>query len=135
MPSALKACCALLVCLGLLASCVSEQSPDVADRFLAAVKQDDNAAAYAMTAKAFQQTARPEQLEIFVRSYRLAEIAETHWESERFEGGNGTLQGKATLEDGSEIDLTIELIQEEEQWKILQLTSSSEPASKSEGPG
>ncbi|MCB1605565.1 MAG: hypothetical protein KDI71_01115 [Xanthomonadales bacterium] len=98
---------------------------EAGDQFLTALSKGENEQAYQLTSKAFQQSARPEQLAIFAKTYGLDRIRTTSWSSRSFENNSGKLVGSATLDDGSEISLEIELIHEDEAWKILHVSSKS----------
>lgn len=128
MKTVLKVLAAIVLFIALLIGIAFWSTSGVTeagDRFIAALNSGDNDAAYELTSKAFKQSARPEHLAIFAKNYGLDRIQSTSWSSRSFENSSGELFGTATLDDGTEINLNIDLIHENDEWKVLHVSSDT----------
>jgi len=126
MKTVLKVLAAIVLFFALIIGIVfwaTSGVTEAGDRFITALSSGDNDAAYELTSKAFKQSARPEQLAIFAKDYGLDRIGSTSWSSRSFENNSGELIGTATLDDGTEINLNIDLIYENDEWKVLHVSS------------
>lgn len=95
---------------------------DAADRFLALAAEGKDHEAYLATAAAFQaQQDEP----AFVRTMRqlgLDDYASASWPNRSIANNEATLEGSVTTKGGAVIPITMKLIEEQGEWKVLGLT-------------
>jgi hypothetical protein len=89
-----------------------------ADQFFATARGGDPNATYAATSTQLHSVTTPEQLDGFIKQYRLNQVADTSWSSRSFENNIGNVQGSVTLDDGSVVPLSIQLVKEGDAWKV-----------------
>ena len=91
---------------------------NAADQFFATARGGDPKAVYAATSAQLHGVTTPEQLDGFIKQYRLNQVADTNWNSRSFENNIGNVQGSVTLDDGTVVPLSIQLVKEGEDWKV-----------------
>ena len=89
-----------------------------ADKFYATARTGTPQQVYGLTATALQNVTTPEQLAAYIETNRFNQVAETSWSSRSIENSLGRVEGTLTLDDGGEIPVTMELVQEGEDWKV-----------------
>ena len=97
---------------------------NAADQFFATARGGDPKAVYAATSTQLQAVTTPEQLDGFIKQYRLNQVADTTWNSRSFENNIGSVQGSVTLDDGSAVPLSIQLVKEGEVWKVSRIDTA-----------
>lgn len=88
------------------------------DDFFAAAQNDNMDAAYALLSEDFQAGTSKEGLQSYLAANALDNVQETSWSSRSITGSTGELKGTVTTADGSEIPLTLRLINSEAGWRI-----------------
>ena len=91
---------------------------DAADAFFATARGGDPKAVYAATSTQLHNVTTAEQLDGFIKQYRLNQVADTTWNSRSFENNVGNVEGTVTLDDGSVVPLSIQLVKEGDVWKV-----------------
>jgi hypothetical protein len=95
------------------------------DDFFAAAQNDDMDAAYALLSEDFQNGTSKEGLRAYLAANALDNVKETSWSSREIAGSTGELEGTVTTLDGSEIPLTLRLINSEAGWRINAIVKES----------
>jgi len=91
---------------------------NAADRFFATARTGDPKAIYAATSTQLHGVTTPEHLDGFIKQTRLNQVADTNWNSRSFENNIGNVQGTVTLDDGSVVPLSVQLVKEGADWKV-----------------
>jgi len=73
---------------------------------------------YALTSAELQNTTDAEQLASFIKANRFDQVAETSWSSRSIESNVGKLEGSLTLDDGGVIPVELQLVNEDDGWKV-----------------
>lgn len=95
---------------------------EATDEFFSLLKQDKVEEAYEMTSEEFQASTSQEEFKSFLSKTSLGEFQSADWNSrQRGSGGEGTLEGTVHTTSGGNIPITVKLIKENEEWKILNL--------------
>lgn len=96
---------------------------DEAERFLALLAQEDFARAYAATATPFRARMNETAFTAAVRQLGLTDNASASWSSRSVENNNkATLIGVVVTKQRSRIPVTLMLVKEEGEWKVLSLS-------------
>jgi len=91
---------------------------DAADDFFAAANEGNYERAYGLTSQQLQGQIDAPGLEAFLIENGLDEVTETSWSSRSIQNDTGELEGTVTTQSGGTIPITMELIQEGEDWRI-----------------
>jgi len=92
-----------------------------ADDFFLAVQEQDMAKAYSHLSKDFQAGTSEEELTQYLQSTSIAKVVSSSWSSRTVNLGKGKLEGSLTTDTGAEFPVTLELVKEDDQWKIYSL--------------
>lgn len=111
---------------------VTSAMPEAADRFFAAVRTNDMAAARAELSEEFRASTDTASLQQYLKSNGLADVVETEWNSRKFENKRGELEGSVLTADGGRIPLTMVFVEENEAWKILAISRSAAGVSQTQ---
>ncbi|MHA7818326.1 MAG: nuclear transport factor 2 family protein [Erythrobacter sp.] len=91
---------------------------DVADEFFAAAYEGDYDNAHSLTSQRLQEQGSPEALERFLTEQGLDKVTETSWSSRNIQNSQGSLEGTVTTESGANIPILVELVSENDEWRI-----------------
>lgn len=95
---------------------------ETTDKFFSLLKQDKVEKAYELTSEEFQASTSKEEFKTFLTKTSLDEFQSATWNSrQRGSGGEGTLEGTIRTESGGNIPVTVKLVKENGEWKILNL--------------
>ncbi len=95
---------------------------DASGKFMDALKNDAPGLAYEMSSTGFKEQGTSEQFEEFVKSNAvLAEIESYSLNSFNMENDYGSARGTITSKSGSVSPVLIELVNENNQWKVLNI--------------
>ena len=89
-----------------------------ADKFFETARSGDAESVYALTSAELHNTTSAEQLAAFIELNRFDQVAETSWSSRSIDGGLGRVEGSVTLDDGGVVPLTMQLVKENDGWKV-----------------
>ena len=92
-----------------------------ADQFLATLARGDSKAAYLQTSSTFRTAQSEPDFEAVIGALGLKEFQSAFWNSRAVENNLATVEGSIQLRSGGTTRLTIKLIKEDGQWKILSL--------------
>lgn len=106
----------------------------VGDDFFAAVKAGDMDKAYSTLSVAFRAETSDEELRAYLSASRMDKVSETSWGNRSISSGRGKLVGTLTTTDGGTVPVEIDLIKEQDQWKIYALRTTAQPAGVGYGP-
>jgi TIR domain/Domain of unknown function (DUF4864) len=95
---------------------------DDAERFLALVAKGDLHHAYVFTASALQAQGSEESFAAHVRRLGLLDNASATWTSREIQNNQATLSGSVTTKQRSTVPLTITLLKEGGEWRVLSLS-------------
>lgn len=96
---------------------------DETERFLALIAQDKIEEAYQSTATGFRSQQDSASFAATVKGIGLTRYASASWTNRQIENNRATLEGSVTTTDGGTIPLTIKLVSEGDEWKVLSLTT------------
>ncbi len=109
----------VLVALSLTAALfLTRGIADTADEFFAAVERNDMGAAYAKLSQGFQSGTSESELARFLDQQKMRSVIATSWSSRQIENQTGSLRGSLTTASDGTIPITIELIKEQDEWRI-----------------
>ncbi len=114
-------CLGLIMFVGLIVGVVFWATggiTDTADEFFAAAKDGDYEKAYSLTSQQLQGQTDQAGLEAYLTESGLNEVTDTSWSSRSMENNTAELDGTVTTASGGEIEVTMELIKEGEDWRI-----------------
>jgi hypothetical protein len=95
---------------------------EVADQFFAEVKAGNVANAYEhYLSEDFRAATTLEELESFLEKTALSNYSGASWSSRSISGDQGKLEGSIETADGGTIPITIDLVKENDEWKILSI--------------
>ena len=94
---------------------------ETADGFFLALKAGDQAKARTYLAEEFRASTTDEELKRFVEKSALAHYESASWTTRSIENSRGDLAGTVTTESGGSIPMSISLVKEGGEWKILSL--------------
>ena len=95
--------------------------PKAADALFSLVAQGRVDEAYQSTAAEFRAATSAEDFASFLESTALAGYQSASWTSRSVKNNTGELEGTITTKDGGQIPVTIDLVKEGGDWKILAL--------------
>ena len=90
----------------------------VADDFFTAIQNDDIDTAYTYLSSSFQDSTSPDELQGYLVANNLSDYQDSRWSSRSVENNQGRLEGSVTTTSGEIIPLSINLIEQEDGWKI-----------------
>lgn len=96
---------------------------EASERFLALLAQDKIEEAYQSTATAFRSQQDAASFATTVKAIGLTRYASASWSNREIQNNRATLEGSVTTTDGGTIPLTIQLVSEGDEWKVLGLTT------------
>jgi len=99
---------------------------DAADAFFVALRNGDVASARKYLAEDFNASTSDEQLREFVKNSALGDYESASWSSRGIVNSRGNLEGTLNTRTGGSIPMRIELVKENDGWRIYSL---SKPAS------
>ena len=94
---------------------------DDAEKFLALVAKSDLHSAYGLTSSAFQAQLSEESFADQVKRLGLLDNASATWTSREIKNNQATLSGSVTTKQRGTIPLTMTLVKEDGNWKVLSL--------------
>jgi len=118
-------CCAglgIALFVGLIISVVfyaTSGITDTAEEFFAAANEGDYSKAYSLTSQQLQSQTDEAGLASFLAANSLDQVVDSSWGSRSIENDRGKLTGTVTTQSGAAIPLTVELVSEGEDWKII----------------
>lgn len=89
-----------------------------ADGFLTSVANGDNQAARSFMSVEFSNSLADTELESLIAENEFNQFAFSNWQQRSVENGVGELEGSMTTKSGVEIPMTVQLIEEQGNWKI-----------------
>ncbi|WP_299192577.1 hypothetical protein [uncultured Erythrobacter sp.] len=92
---------------------------DTADEFFAAANEGDYEEAYSLTSQQLQAQTDVAGLEQFLTTNGLNQVVDTSWSSRSIENDRGEVTGTVTTAGGGSIPVSVDLIYEGEEWKII----------------
>ena len=94
------------------------------ETFFTSIKDDQTDTAYESTSKQFKLVISKQQFQDYVALYEIKKFKSFRWSSRNTNVATVsivTLAGTARKEDGTNVPLSIQLIKEEKEWKILSI--------------
>lgn len=92
-----------------------------ADNFFALVKQNRFEDAYQSTAADFQKSTSFDQFQEFLKGTGLVKFQSSFWNSRSIENSLGKVSGTITTSDQQTVRLEIQFVQENGQWRVLNM--------------
>lgn len=108
---------------------------EASEKFLALVAQEKFEEAYQSTATGFRSQQDAAGFAATVKQIGLTRYASASWSNRHIENNRATLEGSVTTTDGGTIPLTIELVSENDEWKVLGLTAPTAGAAIADRAG
>jgi hypothetical protein len=96
---------------------------DAGERFLALLAQDRIEEAYASTATSFRGQQTEASFAAAVRAIGLTRYESASWSNREIQNDRARLEGSVTTTDGGTIPLTVTLVSEGDEWKVLGLST------------
>jgi hypothetical protein len=96
---------------------------EAGEQFLTLISEERMQEAYAETAAAFQSQQDVASFTAIVTEIGLTDYESASWTNRQIQNNRATLEGSVTTVDGGTIPLTIELVSENDEWKVLGLTA------------
>lgn len=90
----------------------------VGDKFFDAASKGDVDGAYSQLASEFKAGTSKDELMTFLDSLQVGELESVEWGERSFSGGQGNMVGTLKLQGGGSVPLSIDMIKEDEGWKI-----------------
>lgn len=90
-----------------------------ADEFFALIANGDTTGAFAATAEEFRATTTQADFERYLESTSLTRFESASWSNRSVENNRATLSGTITTRDGGQIPITVGLVRESGQWRVL----------------
>ncbi len=106
---------------------------DATEEFLALIAQEKIEEAYQSTATGFRSQQDQASFAATVKGIGLTRYVSASWANRQIQNDRATLEGSVTTADGGTIPLTIELVSEAEQWRVLSLTTPMAGAAIADG--
>lgn len=92
-----------------------------ADDFFAAARAHDMKAAYTHLSKSLQHTTSEAELRTYLHKHGLDAVVATDWSSRSIQSGRGSLKGTVRTKDGGRIPVSLQLVKDDDGWKIHSL--------------
>jgi hypothetical protein len=92
---------------------------DAADAFFARIAEGDIEGAYASTAEEFRADTPVEEFGAFLETTALSRFESATWNSRSVENNRATISGTITTTDGGRIPMTVGLVKEQGEWRVL----------------
>jgi hypothetical protein len=96
---------------------------EASEKFLALIVQERMEEAYQSTAAGFRSQQDAATFAETVREIGLTRYKSASWTQRQIENDRATLEGSVTTVDGGTIPLTMALVSEGDEWKVLRLTT------------
>ena len=96
---------------------------DAGERFLALLAEDQIKEAYDSTAAGFRTQQSESAFAAAVREIGLTRYRSASWLNRQVQNNQATLEGSVTTSEGGTIPLTMTLVSEGDEWKVLGLTT------------
>ena len=107
---------------------------EAAANFFDAVKAKNYSVAYAGVSSGFKSATSQAQLEGFLETTGIRDVASTSWNNRSVTIGTGKLEGTAVTNSGVTIPLTINFVKEDGGWKIQSIDKPPSGVSDGHGP-
>lgn len=91
---------------------------ETTDDFFAAAYEGDYDTAHSLTSQRLQEQGGPDALRQFMETNGLDKVTETSWSSRNIQNTQGRLEGTVTTESGASIPIVVELVSENDEWRI-----------------
>lgn len=98
------------------------------DDFFAAVGSGDIERAYSTLSNDFRAGTSKADLVAYLVANGMDKVTDTSWSERSVNGVGGSLTGTLTTADGGSIPVEIDLIKEQDQWKIFSIRRTAAPA-------
>jgi len=98
---------------------------EASDEFLALIAKEQIEEAYQSTAAGFRSQQDGTTFAATVKEIGLTRYQSASWTNRQIQNDRATLEGSVTTLDGGTIPLTIELVSEGDEWRVLSLTAPS----------
>lgn len=108
---------------------------DTTDQFFAAAYEGDYETAHSLTSQQFQAGTNVEQLGEYLEQFGLNKVTDTSWSSRSIENNIGELRGTVTTETGGAIPTFIQLVHEQDEWRITFIDVPDTSVSGASGNG
>lgn len=93
-----------------------------AEKFLAALGDDDVATAYSLAATALKSRESADSLGVKLKQLGLTDYRSSSWSSRSIKNNTAALTGTVTTRQGGTIPITMNLLKEGESWKVLAIS-------------
>lgn len=97
---------------------------EVGDEFFDAASEGDVDRAYGQLAQEFQAGTTKDELMTFLNSLQVQDLETVEWGERSFSGSQGKLAGTLKLKGGGSVPLTIDMIKEDDGWKVYTIHKS-----------
>jgi hypothetical protein len=108
----------------LLALFLTSDIANSADEFFSAINNGSIEEAYQSTSREFQAATSLEAFKSFLNSTAIASYESASWSSRSKENNIGKLEGSIKTKDGGIIPVKIQLVKEDNKWKILNINKA-----------
>ena len=99
---------------------------DTADGFFSAIEENDIEGAYdRFASEEFRASTSLDEFRAFLEQTALVNYSSATWTSRSVSGGEGELEGSVTTRDGGTVPITITLVKEAGEWRILSMHKAS----------
>ncbi len=118
---------ALIVIIGgivLLALFMTSDIANSADEFFSLINSENIEGAYQSTSKEFQATTSLENFKSFLNSSAIAKYESASWSTRSKQNNIGKLEGSIQTKDGGIIPVKVQLVKEDNSWKILNINKT-----------
>jgi hypothetical protein len=115
-------------CAGLIwwAYSLTKPAADAGDQFFALLADGKTHEAYQAAAAPWRAREDEETFTAGLRQLGLTDCASVQWDSRSINNNERTLGGTMTTKQGGTVPLTVKLVQEGGQWKVLSVTQGRE---------
>jgi hypothetical protein len=96
---------------------------EASEAFLGLIAEERMEEAYESTATAFRNQQDEASFAATIRGIGLTRYESASWTQRQIQNDRATLEGSVTTVDGATIPLTIALVSEDDEWKVLSLTT------------
>jgi hypothetical protein len=114
---------------------LTKDMDQVSQDFFNALKNNDYNQAQTYLSNSFKANTPLEELKKFVEINGLNRVKDISWSSREYNGNKGVLKGTLTLDNNDKVPITIELIQNNSDWKIYYIKKDSAGIQKNEKRG